>query len=44
MFIHFYKNTKIQNTFTNIILHKTFMKLKQGQKNIYLYIYIYIYI
>ena len=32
---HFYKNTKIQNTFTNIILHKKFMKLKQW-KNIYI--------
>ena len=30
---HFYKNTKIQNTFTNIILHKKFMKLKE-EKNI----------
>ena len=32
---HFYKNTKIQNTFTNIILHKKFMKLKE-EKNIYI--------
>ena len=32
---HFYKNTKIQNTFTNIILHKKFMKLKEW-KNIYI--------
>ena len=31
---HFYKNTKIQNTFTNI-LHKKFMKLKE-EKNIYI--------
>ena len=33
---HFYENTKIQNTFTNIILHKTFMKLKE---EIYIYSY-----
>ena len=32
---HFYKNTKIQNTFTNIILHKKFMKLKE-EKYIYI--------
>ena len=32
---HFYKNIKIQNTFTNIILHKKIMKLKEEQKNIY---------
>ena len=32
---HFYKNKKIQNTFTNIILHKKFMKLKE-EKNIYI--------
>ena len=32
---HFYKDTKIQNTFTNIILHKRFMKLKE-EKNIYI--------
>ena len=32
---HFYKNTKIQNTFTNIILHKKFMKLKEEKKYIY---------
>ena len=25
---HFYKNTKIQNTFTKIILHEKFIKLK----------------
>ena len=31
---HFYKNTKIQNTFT-IILHKKFMKLKE-EKNIHI--------
>ena len=31
----FYKNTKIQNTFINIILHKKFMKLKE-EKNIYI--------
>ena len=28
----FYKNTKIQNTFINIILHKKFMKLKEEKK------------
>ena len=32
---HFYKNTKMQNTFTNIILHKKFMKLKE-EKYIYI--------
>ena len=31
---HFYKTTKIQNTFTNITLHKKIMKLKE-EKNIY---------
>ena len=31
----FYKNTKIQNTFINIILHKKFMKLKE--EKIYIY-------
>ena len=35
MFISFYKNTKIQNTFTNIILHKKFMKLKE-EKYVYI--------
>ena len=34
-FFHFYKNIKIQNTFTNIILHKKIMKLKEEQKNMY---------
>ena len=32
---HFYKNTKIQNTFTNIILHKKIYEIKR--KNIYIY-------
>ena len=32
---HFYKNTKIQNTLTNIILHKKFMKLKEAKKYVY---------
>ena len=30
----FYKNTKIQNAFINIILHKKFMKLKEEKKYI----------
>ena len=32
---HFYKTTKIQNTFTNITLHKKIMKLKE-EKNVYI--------